>query len=393
MKVIIASYNLIADKSHLMPWRYVCEIANYFNQNGHQATIVSIGNTTGSFELEKGRLLVREVRKSNAFLYKDISALIKEYSIDMIFWPVSWREKKSRLHALKKTEKPVISYFPGGMYTIKDVLYAVRRIGLRPAIPYILEAISPKRRQLGRFKSNGIKEIITLTDWTAECIKNYGWPMNNVTVALPGKEDSKHDDVNVIPAAVNQWLGGARYLVFMGPPTPIRGGYELLRAFDRVVDIDDTIRLVCLFRSDVGVDQSEMKAFVESLNNSSSVYTIWESLERQQLEAFISNSFAIALPFIVVPSEIPLAIIDAASYGKPVVTTKCGGTGEFVKEYGVTVDVSDVTDFRDKILNLIRDESFYLDRCKNARLVYERHPTWSDMSKSWLDIAQKIMDS
>ncbi len=374
-----------------MPWRYVCEAAEYFKNNGHQVIIASIGDTEGVSKLNNENLLVNNVRKNKTALYSDIKRLIDEYSIDVIFWPTSWRERKHRLETLGKLDKPIIGYFPGGIYTVKDVLYAFRRIGLRASIPYILEAIIPRRRQLSRLRDNGIKDIIALSEWTAQCIRAYGWPENDITVTLPGKDASSNQDNIGLPEAFGAWLNDSIYIVFMGPPTPIRGAYELIEAFDKAADINGTVKLVCLFRSDAGVDQSKMRSFLKTVKHTDRIYVLWESLDRHLLETYISNSYAIALPFVLVPSEIPLALIDAAAYGKPVITTNCGGTGKFVEKYGVTVDLSDPNDFANKIITLIEDKSLHSSKCNQARLCFESHPTWDDMAEAWLSVAQKAL--
>jgi len=393
MNVLIASYNLSPENSHLMPWRYVCEIADYFNNNGHNAKVVSIDHIEGEFTLNSKNLKIGRIRKKKELLFKDIQSLIVKYSIDAIFWPVSWRERTYRLKSLKRTGLPIIGYFPGGMYTFKEVLYAIKSIGLVQSIPYVLEVISPKRRKLKIFKEHGVNEIITMTEWTARCITDFGWPSNNVAVTLPGKEICVHDDNTELPEAFRNWINDSKYIVFMGPPTPIRGGYELLEAFDLAAELNASIKLVCLFRSDVGVDKSKMEALLQTIDHADRVYVLWESLERRMLEAYISNSFAIALPFVLVPSEIPLALIDAASYDKLVITTNCGGSGKFAEEYGVTVDLSDTQDFAKKIIDLVGDDELYSQKCNQAKLCFERHPTWDDMSAAWLDIANKSLTS
>lgn len=384
MNVILASYDLIPEKSHLMPWRYICEVASYFNKNGHQAIVVSLGSEIGKYQLDKEKLFVNRIRKHKKHLLTDLKSLVDQYEIDVIIWPVSWREKKYRLQALRQMNKPIVGYFPGGMYALKDVIHMARSVGLKDSLPYILEVISPKKRQLKRFINNGIKDIIALTDWTAQCISEYGWDDKNITVTLPGKENNNRNDSSELPAEFSQWLEGSRYILFMGPPTPIRGCYELLNAFNQVASQEPDVKLVCLFRSDIGVDQSKMKTFIKGLSNKNRIYTAWESLDRLLLERYISNSYAIALPFIIVPSEIPLALIDAASYGKAVITTSCGGSGKYAEQYGVVINLTIANDFKNKLLMLLDDSDYYLKKCAMATITYDNHPTWVDMSEKWL---------
>ena len=67
------------------------------------------------------------------------------------------------------------------------------------------------------------------------------------------------------------------------------------------------------------------------------IVCVWQSVGRADLDAFLEACYAVVLPFLLVPSEIPLAIIEAAGHRKPVITTGPGGTADFVREFGLAV--------------------------------------------------------
>ena len=81
---------------------------------------------------------------------------------------------------------------------------------------------------------------------------------------------------------------------------------------------------------------------------------------------------------IILPSDyegLPMVIIEALSYGKPVVASKVGGISEIVIDgiNGFTVK-NDVEDFVQKIL-MVLEGGLYASYCKNSRKIYENELT------------------
>ena len=101
----------------------------------------------------------------------------------------------------------------------------------------------------------------------------------------------------------------------MGPPGRIRGVFELLGAFEKAADKLKDICLICLFRADGLLDTEKIRGILSKMKNRNRIYTIWESLDIRELYSFIKACHAQILPFILIPSEIPLAIIETIPAG------------------------------------------------------------------------------
>ena len=114
----------------------------------------------------------------------------------------------------------------------------------------------------------------------------------------------------------------------------------------------------------------------------------WESVEPADLDAFIKHSYAVLKPFLLVPSEIPLAVIEAAGYGKPVIATGPDGTGDFVDGFGLTVPFGCSKSLAEAMSDLLSDRGLYTEKCDAAKQVYEEHPTWDEVANQWLMAAQ-----
>ena len=242
MNILIAVHDLTIEKWHLMPWRTVVEVVNGLNTLGHNAILLSLDSSkemgVRAFEddvLPKGTLAVN---KHKDFLSSNLSSVIELHHIDIVFWPVTWREPRWRTRVVAEQNICNIGWYPGGVYGVTDVLYALRKMGLRKTLAYIVEAVYPKRIQMAYMKKAGINGLLTMTHFTKSFAVNNGWPDKQAYTVLPGKE-TLDQGVQNISDEVTRWLGGKPFILFMGPPSAIRGVYEVLSAFEQTVKDND----------------------------------------------------------------------------------------------------------------------------------------------------------
>jgi glycosyltransferase involved in cell wall biosynthesis len=334
------------------------------------------------------------IAKCRVTLKSGLAAYVRRERPDVVFWPIVWRESRWRTKVACDLGLPIVGYFPGGVYRFTDVLYAVRRIGVRPSLPYLWDALANKRQQLSFFQKAGIHQLIAMTEWTAHTAIRAGWPQEDVAVIPPGREDAHelsagHD---FLRREFRAWVAGRPFFLFMGPPSEIRGVHELLSAFDVAAQQNDDLCLVCLFRNDADLDTDRMRAVIDRIRCRDRVYVVWESASREELAAFMQACHAVVLPFVIVPSEVPLAIVEALAYGKPVITTLTGGTGRFVDKFGITCRLGDIRDLAAAMLLLVSDTKLYDNRCEAVVAMHRVHPQWDRVCRAWIDVASPLLD-
>ena len=87
---------------------------------------------------------------------------------------------------------------------------------------------------------------------------------------------------------------------------------------------------------------------------------------------------------------LPMSIIEALSFGKPVVASKVGGITELLEgECGFAVN-NDVHEFEENILKIFQNEENYKQLALNARKVYLERFTIEHMIKGYNNIYQEI---
>lgn len=386
MKALVVIHDLTDRNAHLMPWRTVCEVVKRGRLKGHDLKLLSLDNCSKDVcgrGIPSGTVSVSRARGD---LGTGLREATKGWGCEVILWPLVWREPYWRIRIVGSLGIPVIGYFPGGVYSLTDALYASRRTELRGALHYLANAIWPKWLQLKRWRNHGFRHLIAMTSFTADVAIAYGWSKKLVSAIPPGRDSHEEHVVGeALPDAFGSWRENRPFYMFAGPPSGIRGIYELLQAFDHMADTHEEICLVCLFRSDAPLESNRIADVINRMRNRDRIYCLWESLSKAQLEAFMFECHATVLPFVTVPSEIPLAIIEAMRYEKPVITTMTGGTGDFVKSFGVSVPLGNTRALADAMSSLLTDADYYQERCSATREAYARHPTWDVMVDQWIE--------
>jgi len=377
-----------------MPWRTVCEVTQHMQAKGHKVFLISLGKRKGKVKSTKFSFDILEIRKSPKYLQDDLQNIFSCIHHDVVFWPVGWRESIRRIRIIGDFGIPIVGYFPGGCYSFQSVLFAIRHVGFRAILPYLLESVCQQVRPLNFLKKNGFRRLISMTKMTSDRAIASGWSRDQVYTIPPGRNNKIIDrKTQSLPASILTWLKNRPYYLFVGPPSRIRGVYEMLEAFDKAAARIRDLCLICLFRPDDILDSGHIRGRIQSLKYKNRVFAIWESLGKEELNAFVKSCHAIIMPFLLVPSEIPLSIIETMAWGKPVITTTSGGTGKFVSPFGIVTQPGSIDSLAKAFVDLIEDPNLYRDKCKVAVKGYSLHPTWEEISLSWLNAAKSAINT
>jgi glycosyltransferase involved in cell wall biosynthesis len=353
---------------------------------GHDAFVLSGWPEAGNEEWRYGTVSIHKVAKPRTaeervgFLRR-----IRAENIDALYWPFAWWGAGNARWLLGQLDMRIVGYIPGARYMFRSVLRAIPSIGLHFSLPYLAQSLYPDSLLTREMKRVGVDSVITMTDFSRQALIRGGWPEDCVIAVPPGKSpvDTPATDAPVF-RRIMRVVGDKPFFLFFGPPTAIRGINQLLNAFSRVAAEHDNARLVCLFRSDSNVDMAAVRRKIEEERQGDRIQCVWQSLTPAELAAFLNACHAVVLPFLLIPSEIPLAIIEASGHGKPVISTGPGGTGEFVAGFGLSAQVGDVADLADKMDALLVDRDLYENRCRRAHEVFALCKRWPEVAQSWL---------
>jgi glycosyltransferase involved in cell wall biosynthesis len=237
--------------------------------------------------------------------------------------------------------------------------------------------------------------MIAASEFNRSAVCRAGWPAEDTYVIPPGRprdQAGPNEDHPIIFPIVQSKLAGRPFYLFLGPPTAIRGIGPLLRAFGILAQARSDVCLLCLFRSDPGSDVAGIRRRIESSPHAERILCVWGSVGKGDLDAFLDACHAVVLPFLLVPSEIPLAVIEAAGHGKPVLTTGPGGTADFVRDFGLAVPAGHSSALAEAMRRLLDDQQLHAEKSAAAQRLYAAHPTWEQVAQSWLAVADRALE-
>jgi len=392
MNIAIYTNNLSAHNGHLMPWRTVLEVTANLGRSGHKALVFS-GNCGDKERVwrDRGTRIKSVPKPSDVVGFNRLAAICRDEEIGVLYWPLDWSKPRTDVLQLENAGRRVIWYVPGAYYRRLPVLKAVPYVGLRALLPYLAQAVIPKRYYVRRLMKNGVRPLIMMTDYSRDMAIRAGYPERFVWAIPPGKAPliSTGDKPHVFEK-VNEKIGGRPYFLFFGPPQAIRGVEHILKAFKQVARKNTGVCLVCLFREDKGLDAESLRERIQGMKLGEQVICVWRSVNNADIDLFLRNCYAVLKPFLLVPSEIPLAVIEAAGYGKPVISTGPDGTGCFAEKFGLMVPPANSRALSGAMLSLLNDRQLYEKKCDAAARVYADHPTWENVAEQWLQVAEGL---
>ena len=391
MHIALYSPNLKKQNHHLMPWRMIFEVSSHICKAGHTVTVLSNEVVTSAQNWFSDEVEVKQIKNpSGNDTLTNLLDVIKNEKIEVLFWPFAWYGAKKKAFISTKVTIPLIWYLPASYYCLNYVLRSIPFLSIKDVMPYMVQAIYPKPYLAKRLASNNHTSMITFSEFNRRAIIKAGFPSKNVITIMPGKSDICICEGSTETfEKVKQQLKGNPFYLFFGPLAKIRGLDQLLKAFRLVLSQYPDLRLVCLFRSDPWINRKKFQQKIQQTEAEGKIICLWESVSRKDLSVFLEACYAVVLPFLLVPSEIPLAVIETAGHAKPVITTGPNGTAEFVEKFGLSIPPANFKALAAAMMLLFEDKLLYSQKCQMAKNVFDALPTWPDVAKSWLEVAQK----
>lgn len=374
--IAIYTIDYLPEREHLMPWRTVAEVAKYIHSQGRHVTILNgFSGTTAIRDFETGSVPVIGIRHS----FIELAETVKRKEFTSVAVPVTWRDGLKDWSAFKTIKCKKLAYFAGGVYRMKDAIQLWRSSSLSIAKPYLIESIVPKGMLTKKLADAGFTEVIALTPFTADRFAKH--PALNVSCIMPGKDifESLPEDDSILK---KYQLEGKKFLCYTGAPSPVRGSEWLLKAADQINEPD--FRLVMLMRTDVGSDFLRFEQKLKQLQHPENIIIIGDKLTREQLKAFFSHAYAMVLPFIVIPSEIPLTYLEVLSCGTPIITFDNGGTTRLLND-GLVISSKKKNSLADT-LSLAWNNVHLYEIGQQGKSFIQQYPSWEQVAENWLNV-------
>ncbi|MBT7392851.1 glycosyltransferase family 4 protein, partial [archaeon] len=169
-------------------------------------------------------------------------------------------------------------------------------------------------------------------------------------------------------------------ILFMGRASKIRGIEFLLKSYAQLSkDIPSNLVILARSATDKQVSHLLELAYQYGLkNNVIKILGGW--LSRDDLELHISQSSFLVQPFLLIPSETPISILESMSYGKPVIAPNLGGIPELLRHTGLVYKHNDPNDLVRVMREIILNKNLYFRLSENCKQYIEHYPSWGKLT-------------
>jgi glycosyltransferase involved in cell wall biosynthesis len=197
--------------------------------------------------------------------------------------------------------------------------------------------------------------IVLSESWKTFYLNNLGIPEARIIVL--------HNAIKIPPQVPDRHKSSAINFLFLGRIGERKGAVDLVQAFAGI-DPAKKLKANLLLAGDGEVD--EMRRLVESLNLVEFV-TVIEWVNAEKRDQLLANADVFVLPSY--NEGLPMAILEAMSWGLPILTTPVGGIPEVVStnHNGLLVTPGNIQQLTASMQMLIEDEHLRLYLGNNAR--------------------------
>lgn len=389
MKVCIVCYGLTENNIRLQPWRYFSEIAIGLSKKNFDVTIITDGSSEGQNLTGIPIRHVKKLRKSPFQSNTELVSLIKSEQPDIILWSITAFDYLY-LNIFKQIGIPVIGLFTGPIYRPSDIT----RIGTHEILKnikflsaHILYASLPSFFIRGLVNSSHCNKIFVMSRKNKEIIIEKGGDIRKVAHVPAGIEESDFTKSNESNSVISKYKldKNSFNVLYFGSPLSIRGTDSLIKAVSKVRTQHPLIKLIILSRrrdGELSHEEMEIQDLILKLGLGKNIQIISGFLDKDEVKEFIAFSNLIALPFKIVPSDVPTSILESMAMGKTVISTALDGIPELLEDgRGFVVQPNNDEDLAEKIIFSIQNRDLTKSMGKKAASYMQKYPRWHDVSE------------
>lgn len=174
-------------------------------------------------------------------------------------------------------------------------------------------------------------------------------------------------------------------ILFVGSIIKRKGVDHLLRSFSEVRKVNKN---VLLFMIGDGYYRKDAELLAKKLNIDEHVSFFGRVSEDKLITSYNSSSVFV-LPSL---SEVcPTVILEAMYSGLPVITTDVPGINDHFRHFAELVPARDDKELAKAIINVLNDENLRYSMYKKGKDLVKEKYTWDIVSKSYLDVYNKVL--
>lgn len=170
------------------------------------------------------------------------------------------------------------------------------------------------------------------------------------------------------------------YIVMVARLVRHKGVHHLIKAYTQLA----TDKKLVIVGGSAFTDEYVEELKQMAAGNNDIIFTGFQN--GRALEELFSNAYCYVLPS---ESEgLPIALLEAASYGLPLIASDIPANLEIVQHCGISFKNTDVNDLRDKLQSILDDPDYAATLGKQARKHVSKYYQWSDIAQQTIRVYQ-----
>ena len=372
MKAVFCIYSFIQEKLPLQPWLTIYEVASRMADDGHDVHIV----TDTQEEVNSHQLKIHVVSSLRGSNKAEIYSVIDEIKPDLLVTLITPLNLATGGWVSRYVNAQKIAFSSYPFYSFKELLRAVPHVKLVELKSYFRHLLVPGFIWKKRLKNNYSCVICQSESGRNRLSKLLARDMKVYSVP-PGI------DLNTWkPVKKTNTASKTLKLLYLGTASDIRGFNICLQAYKAVSGND--ISLTILARGATTQQAEEISEKLEVLNIKEKCDLIGGWIDKDEMISYINKSDLVVLPFVLVPSELPVSVMEVIACGTPVITTDIDGLPSTVGKAGVIVKQGSFMSLKTAIIELYnqREKLELLKGCcmTESAKMYD----WDVMYEKWV---------
>ena len=376
MKVVFGVYGYCPESEPLQPWLTIREVARVLIGAGwdvHVLTDVDRPPALAGFQHH----YVASLRPSNGVAVRAILDRIQPDCVVVLTTPLNlmcsgW---------YRYVEGKLIAFLSYPFYTQGELIRALPYLNYDDLITYGRHALVSKR-WWARMLRQHFSAVIAQSGRTARRVARSVGPVL-----------AEH----VIPAGLDLefWTPGVESVprrgeyvrfLYVGSAKAIRGFNVLLDAFRRLEG--RSVELRVLARGSEPSEVTELRRVIDArvgpMRDRVEIIGGWMDRERYREELRAAD--VVTLPFVLVPSELPVSVIECIACGTPVIGTNIDGLPDAIGDAGLIVRSGSVKALEAAMRRLTESPATLDGLRRNCLMARERMLDWEAVGREWLRV-------
>ncbi|MBI5655854.1 MAG: glycosyltransferase family 4 protein [Geobacter sp.] len=377
MRIAFCVYGFTADVTKLQPWLTILHVANYLSEHGWDVHILTDADT-GNFLDGINIHVIDSLRATNKEQVWRMLNVIGAECCVVLTTPLNLVSSGWYQYLPKR----LVAFLSYPFYTNSELLRALPHLTLEDIKTYYRHALIPRVVWAGNLRRY-FKSVVAQSPRTANRVADAA-SAEMMRYAIPAGIDL--DVWKPCDLKPELPVGNTRYL-YLGWTKAIRGFDVLVRAFRDIAGPDTELLVLARGATDEELAMTQHRLAAAGLDKSVRFIGGWMSQE--DLRSEISQASVVVLPFVLVPSELPVSVMECIACGTPVIGTDIDGLPDAIGKAGMVVRSGSVGSLSEAML-LVHKDREALARMRAACVESRNNMmSWRQVSAEWMQILQE----